>query len=133
MNRLLVDVIALIAVALAGCVPASSPPALLGTVEAHLVAGPVCPVETLPPDPGCAPRPVVGAVVVVSPSDGREIAVATGTSDVNGIVRLQVAAGSYIVTAGSVAGLMGMPPPTPVTVQSGTVSLVTLEYDTGIR
>jgi hypothetical protein len=40
-------------------------------------AGPTCPVEKTPPDPSCAPRPVVGAVLIIRDASGGEIAKAT--------------------------------------------------------
>ena len=37
------------------------------------LAGPVCPVETVPPDPNCAARPVAGAVILVRDGSGSEV------------------------------------------------------------
>ena len=48
------------------------------------MAGPVCPVESDPPDPSCAPRPVAGAPVVVTPADGSDNVVAQGETDADG-------------------------------------------------
>jgi hypothetical protein len=39
--------------------PGGPPPSVAGVVT----AGPVCPVERMPADPTCAPRPVAGAVI----------------------------------------------------------------------
>jgi hypothetical protein len=50
---------------------AGGPPQLVGTVR----AGPVCPVEASSPNPQCAPRPVPGAVIVVTDTTGQELAV----------------------------------------------------------
>jgi hypothetical protein len=122
----------LIALLVASCTPAASPSSATQTLEVRVVAGPVCPVETQPPDPGCEPRPVVGAPIVVSSADGRNAVVAQDVSDADGIVRLALPPGSYIVTGGEVEGLMGLPPPTPVKVAT-TAVFVTLAYDTGIR
>ena len=47
--------------------PAGGPPGVTGTVT----AGPVCPVETVPPKPECAPRPVAGAVIVATDAAAR--------------------------------------------------------------
>jgi hypothetical protein len=105
----------------------------MGTLEIQAVAGPTCPVEREPPDPACAPRPVAGAQVVVTPADGREIAVATGVTDARGMLRLQVPVGEYLVGASEVEGLMGRPEPVPVTIVANQTASVTIEYDTGIR
>lgn len=119
---------------LAACTPVpSTPPGATGELEVTVVAGPVCPVETVPPDPACAPRPVPGAPVLVSPADGRDILVAEGTTDEDGFVRLDLAAGDYIVSGGEVDGFFGRPEPVTVTIAGGETTSVMLAYDTGIR
>jgi hypothetical protein len=123
--------LALALLVIAGCdVPA---PAANGTLDIVALAGPTCPVERDPPDPACAPRPVAGAPVVVSPADGREIAVAQGVTDGDGHLRLTVPPGDYVVTAGAVEGLMGTAQPVGVSVAAGGTTEVELAYDTGIR
>lgn len=104
-----------------------------GTLEVLARAGPVCPVETIPPDPDCAPRPVAGAQVIVSPADGRDIVVANGTTDADGVLELSLAPGDYVVAAGEVKGLFGHPEGVRTTVVAGQTTSVTLDYDTGIR
>ena len=66
----------------------ASPATAAGVIEVRAVAGPVCPVETVPPDPACEPRPVAGAPIFVMPADGRDVVVAQGTTDEDGLVRL---------------------------------------------
>ena len=124
--------LALGALILAAGTPSASPAPAEGIIEVRAVAGPVCPVETVPPDPACEPRPVAAAPVFVMPADGRDVVVAQGTTDEDGLVRIDVAPGAYIVIGGEVVGLMGRPSPTPVTVGSTPVS-ITITYDTGIR
>jgi hypothetical protein len=94
-------------------------------------AGPVCPVETTPPDPSCAPRPVVGAVLIIRDASGGEAARAT--TDAAGAFVASVPAGAYVIEPQPAAGLMGTPAPQPVTVQAGSVTKVDIVYDTGIR
>jgi hypothetical protein len=95
------------------------------------VAGPTCPVER-EDDPDCDPRPVEGAMILVQPADGRDIAVATGTTDADGRVTLEVPPGDYIVVAGEVEGLLG-PEASSATVGEHEQVEVTLAFDTGIR
>lgn len=104
-----------------------------GTLDVRAVAGPVCAVETDPPDPACEPRPVAGARIFVSPSDGRDILVGQGTTDDDGRLRLELPPGSYVVAGGEVDGLLGVPEPIQVLVESGAAASVSLVYDTGIR
>lgn len=123
-----------LALVLCGCTPsASAPTGGSGALEVTVVAGPVCPVESEEPDPACAPRPVADARIFVQPGDGRDILVAEGTSDDEGIVRFELPPGDYIISGGAVDGLFGLPEPTVVTVIGSEPATVTLAYDTGIR
>jgi hypothetical protein len=113
----------------AGPTAAGGPPMVIGTVT----AGPVCPVEKMPPDPRCAPRPVAGAVIVATGADGHEAGRATSAAD--GSYELTLTeTGTVLLTGLPVQGLMGQPQPVQVTVSSpGAVERVDLQYDTGIR
>ena len=125
--------IAVIALALAACSPSQpSPSAAPGTGMAiTAVAGPVCPVEKIPPDPKCAPRPVAGATVIVQ--DGQHTNVATVVLDAGGAAVVALPAGAYVVQPQRVTGLMGTAAATDVTVVDGSLTPVVLSYDTGIR
>lgn len=129
MNRL---IFALIVLAVVACQPTPSSTAS-GAIDVQALAGPVCPVETDPPDPDCAPRPVEGAVVLVQPADGRDIVIAQGTTDADGRVRLDVPPGDYIVIGAEAEGLMAAPEPVAVSVAVNQTVSVALGYDTGIR
>lgn len=106
------------------------PPGVTG-VLVQALAGPVCPVEQDPPDPACAPRPVVGAIVRVLDGQGQEIA--AGQLDATGSALIPVAPGAYVVVPEAVEGLMGTPGPQDVVVVDGRATPVALAYDTGIR
>ncbi len=109
--------------------PAGPPPSVTGVVT----AGPVCPVERNPPDPSCAPRPVVGAVIEAVDAGGR--AVARSTTGADGSYLLTIGeTGTFAITAQPVAGFMWAPAPVTVTLAvPGATERVDLEYDTGIR
>lgn len=94
-------------------------------------AGPTCPVETVPPDPACAPRPVAGAVVVIRDETGTEVA--RVTLDATGFAMVEVPAGGYVAEPQPVEGYMGTAGPVSVTVVDGMATPVELGYDTGIR
>jgi hypothetical protein len=116
-------------------VPADAWPSPLGAgrtgVGGVALAGPVCPVETVPPDPGCAPRPVAGAVIVIRDAGGSEVARAMTGAD--GSFFAELPAGDYVVEPQPVEGLMGTAVPLEVSVVDGLPSEVKLDYDTGIR
>jgi hypothetical protein len=95
------------------------------------LAGPVCPVERVPPDPACAARPVPGATVVIRDSSGSEVARTVTAAD--GSFFVELPAGEYTVEPQPAAGLMGTASSQGVTVADGAVATVQLDYDTGIR
>ena len=95
------------------------------------LAGPVCPVETVPPDPNCAARPVAGAVILVRDGSGSEVARVTTGPDGDFFVPLP--AGPYVLEPQPVDGYMGTAPPVEVSVQDGIAAEVQVDYDTGIR
>ncbi len=103
-----------------------------GTVTGRATAGPVCPVEQVPPDPACADRPVEGAVIVVRDIAGNEVARAiTGAG---GRFTLDLPNGRYTLEPQPVEGLLGTAAPVEVTLKpGGALALVELSYDTGIR
>ena len=119
----------LLLVAACGSAARSVPP---GTgLAINAAAGPVCPVERVPPDPACAPRPVAGATVLVLDSQGKTVA--TVVLDDKGLASVPLAAGSYVVQAQPANGLMGTPEAQNVSVVAGAMTPVLLAYDTGIR
>jgi hypothetical protein len=106
-----------------------------GNLSGVATAGPVCPVER-PGDSACAPRPVVGAVIVVTRPDGTELARVTTALD--GRFSLELPAGEYLLVPQPVEGLHGTASAVPFTVGSTdqpgpSPSLLHVEYDTGIR
>lgn len=106
-----------------------------GNVAGVATAGPVCPVER-PGDSACAPRPVGGAVIVVTRPDGSEVARVTTALD--GRFSLDLPAGEYLLVPQPIDGLHGTAPSVPFTVGSTdqpgpSPSPLQVEYDTGIR
>jgi hypothetical protein len=100
-------------------------------VRGTVTAGPTCPVETIPPDPACAERPVPGAVLVFTDADDTEVARATSAAD--GTFTLELAPGAYRLTPQPVEGLMGTPALMDVLVEAGPMTELQVSYDTGIR
>jgi hypothetical protein len=97
-----------------------------------VTAGPTCPVETDPPNPACAERPVSGAELVILDRDGTEVARATAGED--GTFMIQLAAGRYRLVPQPVDGLMGTAQPVDFEVEAGQpVTGLLVSYDTGIR
>lgn len=95
------------------------------------LAGPTCPVETVPPDPACAARPVPGTVIVIRDGSGGEVARVETAAD--GTFFVELRAGAYMVEPQPAEGLMGTAAAVGVTVVDGAAATVQLDYDTGIR
>jgi hypothetical protein len=123
-------IVALLAIACGGATGAPSAPPGTG-LEITAAAGPVCPVETIPPDPGCEPRLVPNATIVVKDKTGATVA--TVVTDANGTVLVGLPAGDYVVEPQAAEGLMGTAASEPVTVVNGTITQILVLYDTGIR
>ncbi|MDQ2853365.1 MAG: carboxypeptidase-like regulatory domain-containing protein [Chloroflexota bacterium] len=101
-------------------------------VKGAVTAGPTCPVVRDPPDPACAERPVAGAVLVFNTPAGVEAARALSGKD--GTFMVELAPGSYRLTAQPVDGLMRTPAPMDIEVKAGQpMADLKLSYDTGIR
>ncbi len=101
-------------------------------VRGTVTSGPHCPVETVPPDPNCADRPVAGAVLIFTDADGTEVGRATSAAD--GTFTIELAPGAYQVTPQPVEGLMGTPALMDVEVEAGQpLTELQVSYDTGIR
>ncbi|CAN5628065.1 hypothetical protein BH23CHL7_BH23CHL7_19410 [soil metagenome] len=101
------------------------------TTTFQVLAGPICPVETFPPDPACAPRPVGGAEMVVY--DPRATEVARGLTNDDGLLVVELDGGSYFVEPQPVEGLMGTPEAAAFSVAPGRRQGLRFDYDTGIR
>jgi hypothetical protein len=101
--------------------------AATGELRVRVTAGPTCPVETMPPDPKCAPHAVQQAVIVLEGPEHISVDVRDGIATVN------IPAGTYKIVPKPVPGLMGTPQPTTVKVVAGHTTPVRLSYDTGIR
>jgi hypothetical protein len=116
---------------LAACGVAGSQTVSSGIVG-RVVAGPTCPVETVPPQAGCAARPLAVGIrirrvgsrssrVVHSGGDGRfSVALRPGVYVVQGLPR-------------GTSPLPRPPAAMQVRVRRGRVTHITLTYDTGIR
>jgi hypothetical protein len=101
-------------------------------VHGVVVAGPTCPVETIPPQSGCEGRFVEGAVLIFMDSTGAEAARATSAAD--GTFDVALAPGEYRVVPQPVEGLMGTAPESTFRVEIGEAETeLTIAYDTGIR
>jgi hypothetical protein len=99
-------------------------------VSGMVFAGPTCAVETDPPDPACAARPVAGAHLVIMQGDTEVGEVVT---DSEGRFSLDLPEGDYVVVPQPVEGFLGTADQVSFTVGAGLNPEVQIAYDTGIR
>ena len=107
----------------AGCPPSG--------IEGRVLQSPICPVETDPPQPECAPRPYQATVIVWSADHSAQVA--KFTADEDGRFRVPLEPGDYSIEPQG-EGRFPMPPrPFAVTVPRDQFVHLDIEYDTGIR
>jgi hypothetical protein len=135
-HRHLWPVVAALALLIGGCAlfgrgaPAQSVDPETG-IAISAVAGPVCPVERVPPDPACAPRPVANATILVVDDQGKTVA--TVTTGADGTVVVPLPGGKYVLQPQPIEGFMGGADPIHVSVFEGAMTPAVVTYDTGIR
>jgi len=118
-----------------GGVVDTSPPVPLdepATVQVRVEASPICPVERIPPDPGCAPRGVADFDVVLNDPSGTEVARAT--TDANGSLTFSVPTGVYYIEPVTQPEVFfGITQGAAFSIVGGLTMYVVISIDTGIR
>ena len=98
------------------------------------MAAPSCPIEPVPPDPSCAPRPLAGATILVMDRAGSEVT--RGNSNASGMISFALAPGTYELSPKQLGDKMFRAPRSQmITVGAAADALqnITFTYDTGIR
>ena len=128
------------AAGLAGCalfvgfgVAASGGAAPDSGIAGRIVESPTCPVERVPPEPQCAPKPIVAKLRIDRAGSRAPSEVVTSGTD--GRFRVRLAPATYVVRPLRVKGSPFPRPPAPswVLVRTDRFSYVRITYDTGIR
>ncbi len=110
--------------------PGGLPGQSVGILEGTVTLSPTCPIERMPPDPQCAPRPYVTDVHAVRLSNGEIVASTKTTSE--GVFVLDLPAGTYSIRAED-SGMFPRCGEATVTISSGERKRVDISCDTGIR
>jgi hypothetical protein len=103
-------------------------------LSGRVLAAPSCPVERLPPLPGCAARPLAVSLSIrrlgAANAQARSVRSAS-----DGRFHIRLPAGTYTVRALRLGGRVFPRPPAPlrVRVHPGRFTAITISYDTGIR
>lgn len=100
-----------------------------GTISGRVTLSPICPVERVPPEPQCAPKPYQTKVEVFSSESGKLVKSIQSGSD--GIFSVTLPLGFYKIEAGTDTV---HPSCAPVAIHLQTVTTtVDISCDTGIR
>ncbi len=104
-----------------------------GTVLGNVILGPVCPVERIPPDPACAPRPYKTSIHVWNATTGSSYQ--DVPTDASGSFKLSLMPGNYSFAVVSPANGFAYPRCTQVdfSVIANKTRKITVNCDTGIR
>jgi hypothetical protein len=107
----------------------------IGYLEGTISIGPICPVETIPPDPACLPTAATYKAYQVSvyTSDGRT-RVAQLNPSLDGSFTVELTAGNYMVALENTQrNIGGSNLPVEVSITSQDKTLLNINIDTGIR
>lgn len=99
-----------------------------GYLTGRVTLSPICPVERIPPDPGCAPKPYA-ALVDISGMHNFYIQL---HADTNGIFRTPLPVGNYTILIHQ-NSIYPRCDPQNVTLSSGATTTADISCDTGIR
>jgi acyl-coenzyme A synthetase/AMP-(fatty) acid ligase len=130
-KRVPVVTVVLMLTLLAGCARGSSEGSdvPLGTINGSVVLAPTCPVETI--ESPCPGRPLAGVPVRLVDAEGNELARAVSGDD--GAFTIDVAPGSYLLTASIEEDPARFVKPVRVEVRAGEVVHADVLVDSGIR
>jgi len=106
-----------------------------GILEGKISIGPICPVETDPPDPGCLPTVETYKaypVAVWTPDGRRKITMLEPSLD--GSYKTDLEPGKYLIKLEIDSGNIGSSNlPVEVNIMPGEMTTLNIDIDTGIR
>lgn len=137
MKKILIRIIGLISITglifISGCEKKSYKGT--GFLEGKISIGPICPVETIPPDPNCLPTAETYKAYPVSvwTADGKR-KIAQINPKLDGSYDLELTAGNYLVILEkNQGGPGGSNLPVEISINSGDNTVLNINIDTGIR
>jgi hypothetical protein len=120
---------------MSGCDKLQYNPGDNGFLEGFINIGPICPVETVPPDPACLPTLETYKAYPVSvwTSNGRR-KIAQIVPALDGSFRTELAPGNYLVILENGQNIIGGSNlPLYVSIMSKEYTVLNIDIDTGIR
>lgn len=106
-------------------------PQAKGVLEGKLGIGPICPVERIPPDPACQPKPeMYQAWPIEITHNGIKVTTVVAK---DGMFSVELLPGTYVVDLEKKQHVGGSSLPATVTIKSGETTMLDIDIDTGIR
>jgi hypothetical protein len=107
----------------------------IGFLEGKISIGPICPVETDPPDPGCLPTAETYKAYPVSVwTAGGRRKITQINPALDGLYKTDLEPGKYLIILETDRGNIGSSNlPVEVTIISGQITTLYIDIDTGIR
>ena len=104
-----------------------------GFLEGKVTIGPLCPLETVPPDPACQPsQDTYDAWPIVIWTADKKTKIATIDPDLDGNYVIDLPNGSYLVDLDR-QHRFNKSLPAPIIIEPNKTSLLNIDIDTGIR
>ncbi len=105
---------------------------MVGSVSGRVTLSPICPVERVPQEPQCSPKPY--ATTIEIKEAGKGVVMKTVQSDNMGVFKIDLPVGTYVLHALTVNNApMPSCAPVNITIKSGQVTTQDISCDTGIR
>jgi hypothetical protein len=116
--------------------PTSPPQPPVAVIDSGIIGNvtlsPICPVETDPPTPGCAPKPYQAEIVIKTADNNSEVSRFTTNAD--GTFKFNLSPGNYLlVPQNKPNSISPVGRSQNVIVFAHQFTKVTINYDTGIR
>ena len=104
-----------------------------GFLEGKVIIGPLCPVETIPPDPACLPsQDTYDAWPIVIWTADKKTKIATIDPDLDGNYLVDLPTGSYLIDLDK-QHWFNKSLPALIIIEPNETSLLNIDIDTGIR
>lgn len=105
----------------------------IGFLEGKITIGPLCPVESVPPDPACQPtQETYNAWPIAIWTTNKITKVAIIVPELDGSYNLDLPEGSYIIDLDK-QHTFGKSLPATIVIEPNETSLLNIDIDTGIR
>jgi hypothetical protein len=118
---------------LTGCSSQNSPVLKSGVVSGNITIGPLCPVQTIPPDPNCLPtQETYNAWPIAIWTADKKTKIGLIQPKLDGTYEFELLDGNYIIDLDK-QHLFGSNLPASVKIEPDETILLNIDIDTGIR